>query len=56
MEAFYRFLSRVCYIPELAGRRYTGDDFLELSLRQKEIAEEMFLSIYGQGLEAWPDE
>ena len=52
LEAFYRSLSGVCYILELAGRRYTGEDFLELSLGQKEIAEEMFLSIDGQDPEA----
>ena len=55
-EASYRSLSRVCYIPKLAGRRYTGEDFLELSLGQKEIAEEIFLSIDGQDPEAWLDE
>ena len=41
-EAFYRSLFGVCYILELAGWRYTGEDFLELSLGQKEIAEEIF--------------
>ncbi|PJJ30131.1 hypothetical protein H171_3706 [[Clostridium] celerecrescens 18A] len=55
-EAFYCSLSGVCYIPELAGRRYTGANFLELSLGQKEIAEEMFLSIDGQDPESWLDE
>lgn len=55
-KAFYRSLSQICYIPKLAGRRYTGEDFLELSLGQKEIAEEMFLSIDGQDPEAWLDE
>ncbi|WP_186423793.1 hypothetical protein [Lacrimispora celerecrescens] len=55
-EAFYRSLSRVCFIPKIAGRRYTGEDLLELSLGQKEIAEEMFLSIDGQDPEAWLDE
>ncbi|MDR1549965.1 MAG: hypothetical protein LBT06_15430 [Hungatella sp.] len=55
-EAFYRSLSGVCYIPELAGRQYTGEDFLELSLGQREIAEEIFLSIDGQDPEAWLDE
>jgi hypothetical protein len=49
-EAFYRSLFGVCYILELVGRRYTGEDFLELSLGQKEIAEKIFISIYGRTL------
>jgi len=55
-EAFYRSLSKICYIPKLAGWRYTGEDFLELGLGQKEIAEEMFLSIDEQDPESWLDE
>ncbi len=55
-ETFDNFLFNVCYFPEIAGRCYTGVDLLEMSVGQVDIAVEMFLSIDGQGLEAWLDE
>ena len=55
-EAFCHSLDSPCYIPDRTGRCYTGEELLEMSLGQKEIAEEMFLSITGQDPEAWLDE
>ncbi|MDR1547182.1 MAG: hypothetical protein LBT06_01175 [Hungatella sp.] len=55
-EAFRHSRDDPCYIPDTAGRCYTGEELLEMSLGQKEIAEEMFLSIAGQDPEAWLDE
>ncbi|MBW4845485.1 MAG: hypothetical protein KZY87_07835 [Lachnospiraceae bacterium] len=56
LEAFRHSLGGSCYIPDGTRRCYTGEELLEMSLWQKEIAEEMFLSIAGQDPEAWLDE
>ena len=56
MEAFYHAPSEICYVPEDLDSGYTADDFLELSMGQPEIAEEMFLSVRGEHPETWLDE
>lgn len=54
--AFYHMPSEVCYIPELSDCIYTADDFIKLSLGQRELAEEMFLSVGWEHPETWLDE
>ena len=56
VEAFYHAPSRVCYVPEGSDRTYTASDFMELSLGQPEIAEEMFLSVGWECPASWLDE
>lgn len=55
-EAFYHTPTEVCYVPEAPDCVYTADDFMELSLGQPEIAEEMFLSVGWEHPETWLDE
>lgn len=55
-KTFTYSLFNVCYIPDIVGRCYTGENLLEMSTGQVDIAEEMFLSIDGQDPEAWLDE
>ncbi len=57
-QAFYGSPEKVCYMRRENGGSwgYTGRDFLDLSLGQAEIAEEMFLSCEGQEPESWLDE
>lgn len=45
----------MCYIPENNDYGYVRKDFLDLSLGQEEIAEEMFLSCKWQEPETWLD-
>jgi hypothetical protein len=56
VEAFYHAPSQVCYVPEGSDRTYTASDFMELSLGQPEIAEEMFLSVGWECPASWLDE
>ena len=55
-DAFYHVPSEVCYVPEGSDCIYTAVDFMELSLGQPEIAEEMFLSVSWEHPETWLDD